>query len=69
MTKKNSKSKKVQISTDRFTFHVLENLVDIKGTSVADVANFILKDWIGDHLAELEKYNIVVERKSGKLTL
>ncbi len=65
----NSKSQKVQVSVDRYTFHVLERLIGIKGTSVADVASFILKDWIGDHFQELERYKITVEVREGKLTL
>lgn len=67
--KKTAKSSKIQISVDQYTAHVLENLVDIKGTSVADVANFILKDWIGDHFEELGKYKITVEKKNGKLSI
>lgn len=69
MAKQSGKSLKIQISVDRYTYHVLENLIDIKGTSVADVTNFILKDWIGEHTGELEKYKITVERKNGKLIL
>jgi hypothetical protein len=66
---KKAKSHKVQPSVDAFTYHVLNELVGIKGTSVADVASFILKDWIGDHLDELERYKIRVERKEGVLVL
>ncbi len=66
---KNNKSHKVQPSVDQYTHHVLKKLVGIKGTSVSDVAGFILRDWIGDHIEELEKYKITVERKNGKLTL
>ncbi|MBU4267922.1 MAG: hypothetical protein KJ808_03635 [Acidobacteria bacterium] len=69
MARKNTKSFKIQVSVDRYTAHVLENLIEIKGTSIADVANFILKDWIGDHFNELEKYKITVEKSSGKLIL
>jgi hypothetical protein len=67
--KKGIESFRIQPTLDRYTYHVLEQLVGIKGTSIADVANFILKDWIGDHLDELERYKITVERKKGKLIL
>lgn len=67
--KKVVESFRVQPTVDRYTYHVLEKLIGIKGTSVSDVANFILKDWIGDHTDELEKYKITVERKDGKLIL
>ena len=69
MAKNNSKSYKVQPSVDQYTYHVLDKLIGIKGTSVADVASFILRDWIGDHVEELEKYKITVERRKGKLVL
>jgi hypothetical protein len=69
MTKKSSKSEKIQVTVDRYTLHVIEKLIHIKGTSAADVANFILKDWIGDHFAELEKYKITVQVKNGRLVL
>ena len=67
--KKSTESFRVQLTADPYTYHVLEKLMGIKGTSVPDVANFILKDWIGDHLEELEKYKITVERKDGKLII
>ena len=45
---------------DKYTKYVIEKLENIKGKSQSDVANFILKDWIGDHINELEKYGISV---------
>lgn len=48
------------IYLDKYTKYVIEKLENIKGKSQSDVANFILKDWIGDHIEELEKYGISV---------
>ena len=41
-----------------YTKYVLQKLIGIKGESESDVVNFIIKDWIGDHLEELKEYGI-----------
>ncbi len=55
-------SEKIDVYTEGYTKFVVKELVGIKGKSESDVANFIIKDWIGDHLDELEKYDIDIER-------
>lgn len=49
------------VKVEKATLHVLDKLIDIKGHNKPDVVNFILKDWIGDHFSELEKYGITIE--------
>ena len=60
-------NKGFSIYLDKYSKYVIRNLIDIKGKSQSDVANFIIKDWIGDHQAELKEYGINVEnaRKEG----
>lgn len=60
---------KLQVYTEKYTKYVIQKLIGIKGKSESDVVNFIIKDWIGDHLEELEKYGISVKnaKKEGKL--
>ena len=60
---------KLQVYTEKYTKYVIQQLVGIKGKSESDVANYILKDWIGDHLDELNSYEISVKnaREKGKL--
>ena len=53
--------KVLSVYTEAYTNFVIEMLVDIKGKSKSDVVNFILKDWMGDHLEELEKDGITVK--------
>jgi hydroxymethylglutaryl-CoA lyase len=54
---------------DKYSKYVIKNLIDIKGKSQSDVANFIIKDWIGDHQIELKEYGISVNnaKKEGKI--
>jgi len=60
---------KLQVYTEGYTKFVIQQLVDIKGKSESDVVNFIVKDWIGDHLDELERYGVSVgkAKKSGAI--
>jgi len=62
-------NKGFSIYLDNYSKYVIENLENIKGKSQSDVANFIIKDWIGDHLEELKEYRISVKnaKKEGKL--
>ena len=62
-------NKGFSIYLDNYSKYVIEKLENIKGKSQSDVANFIIKDWIGDHLQELKEYDITVAkaRKDGKL--
>jgi len=55
------------IYLDKYSKYVIGKLIEIKGKSQSDVANFIIKDWIGDHIDELREYGITVEqaRKEG----
>ena len=69
MADKNSKGYRVQVKVEQYTLHVLNQLIGIKGNSRSEVANFILKNWIGDHSEELAGHKITVERKGGKLIL
>jgi hypothetical protein len=57
------------IYLDKYSKYVIKNLIDIKGKSQSDVANFIIKDWIGDHQIELKEYGISVNnaKKEGKI--
>jgi len=54
-------SERLSVYTEKYTKYVIQRLVGIKGKSESDVVNFILKDWIGDHIEELEKMNITVK--------
>ncbi len=60
---------KLQVYTEKYTKYVIQKLIGIKGKSESDVVNFVIKDWIGDHLEELEKYGVSVKnaKKEGKL--
>ena len=60
---------KVQVYTEKYTKYVIQELIGIKGKSESDVVNYILKDWIGDHIEELKDYDISVKnaRSDGKL--
>lgn len=49
------------IYLDKYSKYVIQKLIDIKGKSQSDVTNFIIKDWIGDHLDELKEYGISVK--------
>ena len=62
-------NKGFSIYLDNYSKYVIEKLDDIKGKSQSDVANFIIKDWIGDHIEELKEYGISVAnaKKEGKL--
>jgi len=62
-------NKGFSIYLDNYSKYVIEKLENIKGKSQSDVANFIIKDWIGDHLEELKEYSISVgnAKKEGKL--
>lgn len=62
-------TKGFSIYLDKYSKYVIINLIDIKGKSQSDVANFIIKDWIGDHLDELDNYGISVKnaKKERKL--
>lgn len=62
-------SKEFSIYPDKYNKYLIINLIDIKGKSQSDVANFIIKDWIGDHQVELKEYGISVKsaRKKGKI--
>ena len=51
---------KIQVYTEDYTKYVVQKLKRIKGKSESDVVNFIIKDWIGDHLEELKEYGISV---------
>jgi hypothetical protein len=62
-------NKGFSVYLDNYSKYVIEKLDGIKGKSQSDVANFIIKDWIGDHLEELKEYGISVTnaKKDGKL--
>lgn len=62
-------NKGFSIYLDSYSKYVIEKLENIKGKSQSDVANFIIKDWIGDHREELKDYGISVKnaKKEGKL--
>lgn len=62
-------NKGFSIYLDNYSKYVIEKLENIKGKSQSDVANFIIKDWIGDHIEELKEYGISVAnaKKEGKL--
>lgn len=60
---------KVSVTVDAYTFWVLSKLVGVKGLTPAGVAYFILKDWIQDHIEELEHLGITVQVAEGRLTL
>ena len=63
-------SKNVIINVEtKSVWHVLNKLVDIKGDNPADVGRFILKDWMGDPIEELEKYGISIKTKGGGLSI
>lgn len=51
---------KLQVYTEKYTKYVIQKLIDIKGKSESDVVNYIMKDWIGDHINELNDYGISV---------
>lgn len=53
-------NKGFSVYLDNYSKYVIEKLENIKGKSQSDVANFIIKDWIGDHLEELKEYGITV---------
>ena len=55
-------SNQMSVYTEPYTEFVMEMLVGIKGKSKSDVANFILKEWISDHMDELKEYGITVEK-------
>ena len=57
----NNKRPKVQAYVEGYTRYVLDKLIEIKGKSISDVANFVIKDWIGDHKDELTEYGITVK--------
>lgn len=57
---------KIDIYTEPYTKFVVQELVGIKGKSESDVANFIIKDWIGDHMEELAQFGIDVEKAKKK---
>ena len=65
MKSKKKTSCRVQTVVEDYSFFVLDKLVGIKGKSVSDVVSFIVKDWIGDHFDELEKYGISARVSSG----
>ena len=54
--------KTISVYTEPYTKFVIKNLINIKGKSESDVANFILKEWISDHLEELKEYDLTVKR-------
>ena len=56
------KNSKLFKGLDKTTKHVINNLIDIKGSTQEEVVTYILRDWIGDHLQELEFYSISVYR-------
>ena len=60
---------KLQIYTEKYTKYVIGGLVGIKGKSESDVANYILKEWIGDHLDELKEYGISVKNAKNERKL
>jgi hypothetical protein len=59
----------ISVYTEQYTKFVIKNLIGIKGKSESEVASFLLKNWISDHLDELKEYGITVEkaRNEGKL--
>ena len=55
-----TKNCKLQANVEPYTCYVVDQLVGIKGRGPSDVVAFIVKDWIGDHRAELADYGIDV---------
>lgn len=62
-------STRLNIYSEAYTEFVINSLVNIKGKSISDVANFIIKEWISDHREELKEYGITVgnAKKEGVL--
>lgn len=56
------KKTKLNKGLDKTTRHVVNCLVDVKGNTPEEVIAFILRDWIGEHIKELEFYSISVYR-------
>ena len=59
----------ISIYTEPYTKFVIKNLIGIKGKSESDVANFIIKDWIGEQREELREFGITADKakKTGML--
>jgi hypothetical protein len=62
MAKKNKNISEIYVYSEPYTKFVIQQLEDIKGKSESDVANFIIKDWIGHHIEELKEYGITVSK-------
>ena len=58
---------KIQVYPELFTKCIVGKLVGIFGNSESDVANFILKDWIGNHISELQEYDINIKEIISKI--
>lgn len=52
----------VRLDVDDFTAFVVANLKGIKGKDAGEVVNYILREWIGEHLSELAAYAITVKK-------
>lgn len=57
---KGNSSYKIQGNVEAYTHYVINELVGIKGRNPSDVVVFIVKNWIGEHQAELKEYGIDV---------
>ncbi len=59
------KACKIQSSVEGYTYHVLENLVGIHGTSISDVVSFLIKSWIKDNAKELDSWGLGIKDYRG----
>ena len=51
-------SMNIVVELDQYTGHVVLGLRDIKGRDPKEVVAYILRQWIGEHLAELNAYGL-----------
>jgi len=58
MKKNRKKSHKIQSSVEGYTYHVLDGLIGIYGTSISDVVSFIIKSWIKDNSEPLDNWGL-----------
>jgi hypothetical protein len=58
MPGKKPRSTRESIRFDDYSHFVLTRLVRIKGNSPSEVGAFIVREWIGEHFEELDRYGI-----------
>lgn len=62
-------SLKLQLQVDSTTRHILDELIDVRGRSRADVTYFVIRQWISEHRQELMDLGIVVNIPGGQLKI